>query len=36
MGLVGFAHAIGAITCDAEIGLDHLYNPAGEAGEPLD
>jgi len=36
MGLVGFAHAVGTIKCDAEIGLDHLYNPAGEAEEPLD
>jgi hypothetical protein len=36
MGFVGFAHAVGTIKCDAEIGLDHLYNPAGEAEEPLD
>jgi hypothetical protein len=34
MGIVGLARALGGIKCDAEIGLDHLYNPAGEAEWP--
>jgi hypothetical protein len=31
MGIVGLARAVGRMKCDAEIGLDHGYNPAGEA-----
>jgi len=31
MGSVGLARAVGGLKCDAEIGLDHRYNPAGEA-----
>jgi hypothetical protein len=29
MGIVGLAQAVDVIKCGAEIGLDHLYNPAG-------
>jgi hypothetical protein len=31
MGVVSLARAVGGIKCGAEIGLDHLHNPAGKA-----
>jgi hypothetical protein len=31
MRMVRLARAVGGIKHDADIGLDHLYNPAGEA-----
>jgi hypothetical protein len=34
VGIVGLARAVGGMKCDAEIGLDHRYNPAGEAEWP--
>ena len=35
MGIVGLAQAVDVIKCDAEIGLDHPYNPAGEWNYPV-
>jgi hypothetical protein len=35
MRMVRLARAVGGIESDAQIGLDHLYNPAGEAEKPL-
>ena len=35
MRTVGFARAVGAIQCDAELGLDHRCDPAGETAADL-
>jgi len=34
MGMIGLAGAVGRIKCSADVGLDHLHNPAGEAEQP--
>jgi thermostable 8-oxoguanine DNA glycosylase len=35
MRIVRLARAVGGIKCDTDIGLDHLYNPAGEAAKRI-
>ncbi len=35
MRIVCFARAVGGIKCDAELGLDHHCDPAGETAADL-
>ena len=36
MRAVRFARPVGGIKCDADIGLDHVHNPAGERHGRID